>query len=72
MPDEEQRGKHARQGTAAAGGLLLHRAWKGKEDSVAKYIIERVCGQRSGGQPNDCLEDHNPEFGFYSGSNENL
>lgn len=72
MPDEEQRGTHARQGIATAGGLLLHRAWKGKEDSVAKHVTEGVCGQGSGGQPNDCLEDRNPEFGFYSGSNGNL
>lgn len=40
MPDEEQRGKRARQGTATARGLLLHRAWGGKEASVANHRSE--------------------------------
>lgn len=40
MPDEEQRGKHARQRAETAGSLLPHRAWKGKERSVTKHITE--------------------------------
>lgn len=43
MPDEEQRGKHARQGTTTAGGLLLHRAWGEKGARVANHMSEGLC-----------------------------
>lgn len=68
--DEEQTEEHTRQGKATGGGLLLHRAWRGKDVRVAKHKSEGVCGQGAAASSRGALKTMILSLDFILGAME--